>query len=268
MAALNNRYTVLVPSTDQYSDLWKPFLFYLDRFWNWRTENVVLGSNFMSTEFSNATVCTTGASRYWGEHVLKLLDFVETDKILLMMPDFFLTKEVEYHLFSYYLDLFQHEQLKCLALTPRSLYGHESITYPGCKAIKLDGAYSVSTEISLWRVDALRDVLRPNDSPWSFERASRIEYEDPRYWCFATEPVFHYAPTGALIRGSWSRNALRMLKHDGLKDCLGDRPVLSRKKSILYGTRSLAFRLTSLTWPNLIRLYNLHILKSSGQSYQ
>lgn len=267
MQAMNSKrpdYTVFVPSTDEYSDLWIPFLHYLDKFWSWRDANVLLGSNFINQDLPGATVHLTGASKYWGEHVLKLLDLVETDNILLMMPDFFLTNYIDASRFSYYLELFKTEQIKCLALTPRSINKHGALVYPGCKEIDLTGAYSVSLDVSLWKVDALRKVLRPSDSPWSLERSSRIEHENPKKWCYVTEAVFHYSPTGALIRGSWSRTSRRMLKHDGLQSSLGSRPVLSRRLSSIYGMRSLFFKLISVTCPDLIRAYNLRILKTNN----
>lgn len=266
MVTDNDQYTVLVPSTDGYSDLWKPFLYYLDKSWNWRTSTLLLGSNLIRKDLPAATVCAVGTSNYWGEHFLKLLDLVETDTVLVVMPDFFLTQKVERQKFDYYLELFQKTQLKCLALVPRSIHSRSQEVYPGCKSINLSGAYSLALEISLWRVTALREALRPNDSPWSFERSTRIAGEDPRNWCFANEAVFHYIPTGALIRGSWTRNSLRMLTSDGLQNCIGDRPILSRRRSFVYSLRTLSFRIIALVYPALVRKYNLHVNRVSGHA--
>jgi len=251
-----DRYTILVPSNDAYSDLWKPFLHYLDENWDWRTSTILLGSNSVTGHFLGAEVCTVGASEHWGEHVLNLLDMVKTDTVLLMMPDYFLFRPVDHRLFDYYLELFEHKQLKCLTLTPRSIHSRTPTIYNGCKTVDLLGAYSVTLEVAFWKVSALRDALRPEDSPWSLERSARITAEDPRKWCFATDSVFHYVSTGALIRSSWTRRSQRNMIRDGLQDCLGGRGVLTRRESLLYGARTLVFRGIALVWPMLIRRYN------------
>jgi hypothetical protein len=162
--------------------------------------------------------------------------------------------------------LFEREQLKCLTLTPRSIHTRRPLIYNGCKTVDLMGAYSVTLEMSFWKVTALRDVLRPKDSPWSLERSARITAEDSRKWCFTTESVFHYVSTGALIRGSWTRRSQKMLTHDGLQSCLGERAILTRRASFLYGLRTLVFRSFSLLWPRLIRKYNLYIVRASRQT--
>lgn len=82
------RFTVLLPSTDEYSELWVPFLHYLGKFWGGRTSKVLLGSNFVDGQFVGAEVCSVGASEHWGEHILKLLGREASDAVLLTVPDF------------------------------------------------------------------------------------------------------------------------------------------------------------------------------------
>jgi hypothetical protein len=262
MSEEDDRYTVFVPSTDGYSDLWQPLLHYMEQFWSWRHSTVMLGSNSKSGQLAGAVVCAVGDSEHWGEHVLKLLDLVPTETVLLMMPDFFLLKPVERPLFEKYLDLFEREQLKCLTLSPRSIHTRSQSIYSGCKTVDLTGAYSITLEMSLWNVAALRDVLESEDTPWSFERSARITAEDPRKWCCTTESVFDYVPTGALIRGSWTRRSQKLLTHDGLQNMLGERAILTRRASVLYGLRTLGFRSVSLVWPKLIRRYNLYLVRA------
>jgi hypothetical protein len=256
MSEGTDRYTILVPSTDGYSDLWKPLLHYLDRYWTWRTSPVLLGANFLKAQYPGAETCAVGDSEYWGQHVLKLLDTVKTDMVLLMMPDYFLLKPVDLKQLDHYLELFEREQLNCLALTPRSINARRPLVYGDCKTVDLAGPYSITLEMAFWRVSALRDALRPEDSPWSLERSARLADEDPRKWCFATKSVFHYVSTGALIRGSWTRRSVRMLTRDGLRTYLGSRAILTRRASFIYGMKGLAFRVVASLQPKLIHRYN------------
>lgn len=266
MSDETNRFTILVPSNDQYSDLWQPLLHYLDSYWSWRSETTLLGANYEIADFPSAKSCPVGSSAFWGEHVLKLLDIVKTETVLLIMPDYFLTKQVDQVQFDHYLDLFEREHLDCLALTPRSINSRRPIIYGDCKEVDLSGPYCVTLEIALWKTSALRGVLRQEDSPWSLERSTRISAEDPKKWCFATQSVFHYKSTGALIRGQWTRRSKRMLTRDGLESCLERRAILTRCSSIVYGLKGFTFRATAMLWPTLIHRYNSHVIQANDQT--
>ena len=84
--------SILVASTDGYTDLWTPFLFYLRKYWPDCPLPVVLGANRpKSNELpEGAVVLATTPDIKWGEHVRRLLAEMDSPLVLLMMPDYFL----------------------------------------------------------------------------------------------------------------------------------------------------------------------------------
>ena len=83
---------ILIASTDGYTDLWKPFLFYLRKYWPDCPLEVILGANNPNSTDrpEGAVVLPTVPDIKWGEHVRRLLVAMDSELVLLMMPDYFL----------------------------------------------------------------------------------------------------------------------------------------------------------------------------------
>lgn len=234
---------------------------YLNIAWPNRDVEVFLGSNLKTNGPISAQICSVGNSETWGEHVHKMFEAINYEHILLIMPDFFISKRVDEDLLEKTYEIFANENLKYLALAEQSIYKNQPKRYGICRDVNLKGAYSLSLRVAFWSVSALKEFLLPDDSPWSFERSSRVELEDPSKWCYTESNVFNYSTTGALIRGSWTRSTARGLRASQLENFLGDRPVLDFKASVKYRLRTVLFRTTTSIAPDLVRMYNLRKTK-------
>lgn len=111
----------------------------------------------------------------WSGGVLKLLDLLDEDIILLVLEDYFLSAPVDAAAIAALTDLLRarsdvvkidlsDDRLK----TPHTRYG----TYKGIPLVKSadDALFQMSTQAALWKTAFLRRFLDANDDAWQAEK--------------------------------------------------------------------------------------------------
>ena len=89
--------TLLVLSCDKYSDAWIPFFTLLKRYWGGSIENLKIVLMAESKQFSfdglNIKTFPTDKKEFWSERLLRYLDLIDTDFVMLACEDSFLRKK-------------------------------------------------------------------------------------------------------------------------------------------------------------------------------
>lgn len=199
--------TVLAPSCDAYSDLWRPFFTQFFRHWPDCPFPVCLGSNQQTYDDPRVTTIAAEHGNNWTNRVRDQLRKIDTPYVLMILEDFFLRSRVP-----------TAEVLSCLTfihetgghmvrLVPRPT---PDVPVPGQPAFGhiLPGSpYRLSTQAAIWRRETLIAMMRDNESIWQFELAG-----SPRS---AAMPEGFYAVWKSVMtyghhvveRGKWFRNA-------------------------------------------------------------
>jgi hypothetical protein len=222
MQDLQRNLTVLVNSTDSFSDCWPPFFRLFKKYWPSCPCHVVL--NTETKEFSDTElqlVCSRvqaedfAASRRlpWSDCLIRCLDAVRTPYILYLQEDYFLNGPVDQTFVAECVDVMvKHNvpHIRLMEVDIRARY-RKSNLHPLLWQIDQRANYRVSLQAGLWNVAALRDLLRPGESGWTFERRGSVRAMR-RPDVFLCQSLDHfnargrypvpYQPTG-IIRGKW-----------------------------------------------------------------
>src|SRR5687767_11173207 len=86
--------SLLVPSCDSYSDLWRPFWTLFWRYWPDCPFPAHLGSNVERFDDVRVTTVTAGGGNNWTNRVREQVEALSTPYVLLMLEDFFLRAPV------------------------------------------------------------------------------------------------------------------------------------------------------------------------------
>jgi hypothetical protein len=244
---------ILVASSDGYTDLWKPFLFYLRKYWPDCPFQVVLGANNPNNidRPDGAVVVPTAPDIKWGEHVRRLLAEMDSELVLLMMPDYFLDSPVDTKYVLSCIDYMSANNAGSIRLVPVPQLRRQSSNGSrlGLAEVGLTEPFSTSLAATLWSSHELAKVLDDGDSPWTFEGFGPQRRREGVQYYTTTKPVLSYPVTGSLVKGMWTRPARKLLSKDGMQDSLTHRPTQSRSRALKMYLKSAAFGTVSFLFP-------------------
>jgi hypothetical protein len=106
--------------------------------------------------------------------------------------------------------------------------------------IRREARYRISTQAGLWRVDAMKSYLRPEENGWMFEifgtwRASR---RDELFLCADHDPerggpAIDYLHTG-IVKGRWLRGIQKTFEDNGINIDYSQRGFYAPKHVLLH----------------------------------
>lgn len=222
-------FTVLVNSSDGYRDCWHPFFTLLARYWPTCPAPVVLNTLAVDWEHPAVPVRTTrveavaGRRLTWSAALLAALDVVTTPLVLYMQEDYFLEAPVDDARVRAAAALMLHDPRIAhieLTLFPNRAPFVPWADDPAWTTVGARNPYRLTTQAGLWRVDALRSFLHPEENGWQFEifgtwrsRASRRLFLAPaRDGRPAPVPYAH----AGVVKGRWVRSTVELLAREGV----------------------------------------------------
>lgn len=227
MTGARSPVTVLVNSTDSYRDCWHPFFVLFGRYWSdcpypivlntERLEFAVAGLDVRSTRVAEVRASPENVS--WSESLLIALDEADTDLILYLQEDYFLHGPVREDVLRALAARMAAEAIDCIQLLPLPNAGPWVERADDLWEVDRGSPYRLNLQAGLWRVQALRSVIRRHEDPWQFEvlgskrRSARrlrvFAVNRDRFMIPATE-VMPYRPTG-VVKGRWNRDVVEAL---------------------------------------------------------
>jgi hypothetical protein len=236
-----SRIPLLVLSFDKYEDLWDPFFSFFWKHWPDCPFKVYLGTNSKTYDDPRVTSLHSGPEVTWATRVLRLVEQLDSEYVLLFLEDFLIEERVDSAEVLRLARVALDNELGCLRLAPnpppsRPVYGHEDLGWilPG-------DPYRMSSQVSIWHVDTLRAVLKPEYSIWDFEYTGSLKGPVPSRPMWARyQPAIRYQH--CVERGMWLPWGLRVCEQAGIPVDLAARPamrgtgLLERWITVLRGT--------------------------------
>lgn len=202
----NNNLSIIISSCDDYSDLWNPCLKMFNKFWNDCPYRKYLlcetKSESTNPELKNFNIKVINInSNYWSERLIKALDAIQSNYVLLYLDDFFLKGKVNTDEIK---DLFARvvkSELNMLRLLPR----------PGPKYYKKvdkiglldpEDRFYVSTQASIWKKDVLKTLLKKEENIWEFEENGSLRATGKKKFYSVYKSVIPYIHHD-IERGKW-----------------------------------------------------------------
>lgn len=222
-------FSILINSCDAYRDAWNPFFRILEKTWP-QAKNRTIYLNTESLDYKDSffdvKVINSGKNTPWGQRLLKVVEKIDSDYVLMLLEDFFFEKEIEEDSIEKcvnYLD--NNERIACFSFTTANestdlgyCNKHIDERYPSFVKRKQFGDYKYNASPSLWRKSALQKWTFRNDTPWHWEffGNKRTWFSKDEFYSLRVDanPVFVYDVEhgGAIHRGKWVGYKMRELQ--------------------------------------------------------
>ena len=230
MMSATPHYTVLVNSCDAFEDCWHPFFHLFSKYWPDCDAKILLNTESKHWTCEPARVACTQVQRGelerlpWSECLIRALDQVQTPLVLYFQEDYFINRPVRSELILKAVEhMVAHPEVKHVGLTKHGSHGpYRKTDQDWLHLIRRDARYRISTQAGLWRVDALKSYLRPEENGWMFEifgtwRAAR---RNEMFLCTDYDPArggaaIDYIHTG-IIKGRWHREIQHVFEANGI----------------------------------------------------
>jgi hypothetical protein len=206
---------LVILSCDAYRDLWEPCLTLYRRYWPDCPYPMFLVSETMPVEDARVRALAVGAGRSWSEVVRDALSSLPHRDVLLMLDDFLLTGPVS----SLAIEARRrsHRALggAYLRLAPLPGPSARVAADPTIGEHERGAPYRASLQAAFWDRRTLLDLLRPDESPWDFERdGSRRSSAVPAPFYATWSPTLRYV--NAVVRGRWAPAGRRVCRREAL----------------------------------------------------
>lgn len=177
MMSSSPHYTVLVNSCDAFEDCWHPFFKLFAKYWPDCDAKIRLNTETKNWSYELVQVQSTRVQHDaeerlpWSECLIRALDQVQTPLVLYLQEDYFIHRPVRSDLIRKAVKhMIDRPEVKHVGLTKHGSHGpYLKTDHDWLDLIRRDARYRISTQAGLWRVDALRSYLRPEENGWMFE---------------------------------------------------------------------------------------------------
>lgn len=233
--------TIVVSSSDGYSELWDPFFKQL--FKNWESLNahnshvkIILVSN--TKQYSNKRVLSSlsHAEKGWSGNMREALNQVKTNYILYLQEDYFIysrvnEKRIQEILYSMRANGIAYTELyieKSAANLPSNPKLEDSVIKPK------EADYRNSLQASIWEKKVFDWLLYKDESPWQFEiigneRSKGVIQE---FWGLSSNPPIQYI--NVVEKGFVTTASLDLLKQFNIDYTPSLLPLSSEHKFMYY----------------------------------
>jgi len=211
--------TVFVSTHDRYRIAWKPFCHAMQKYWPdcpWPTRFLTNG-----LESPCGTALKVGEDTNWTEMQRRGLGQIQTDIILFMCEDYWLTETVDTGVLIELADIIVSGEADRILLRRGS---HTSKgTFRPDPRLNIFADYSVyrtALQAGLWRVSTFLSLLEDGESAWDFEIKGSIRSQDiPAIFLNVKGPDYIHIvpPKGAIKLGKWIEAAKKYVAREGLQ---------------------------------------------------
>lgn len=219
---------ILVISCDRYADLWGPFFTLFWKRWPDCQYPVYLGTNYRTYPDPRVTSITIGEDISWSANVVRMVEHLNADYVLLFLEDFLIQRTVNTGAVDRLVRIARERQLGCLRLAAKLPLAfppsHPSDDFPDLGVIAPGEPSRVSVQVAIWQINTLRRLLVPGLSAWEFETVGTqmSKYMSELFWA-TYEPAIVY--TQAVEKGKWKPEGLAVCGEAGVEVDLDAREV-------------------------------------------
>jgi hypothetical protein len=252
---LPHRCAILVPSCDDYADLWRPFWTQFWRHWPDCPFPVYLGSNALTYDDARVTTIPASGGRNWTNRVREQIRAIDSTYVLLILEDFFMRSRIQTADVLRCLESAEALDAAAIRLIPRPGPDVAVEGYANLGRILPGAPYRVSTQAAIWRRDVLLDLMRDGESIWEFElKGSERSRAVSREFYGVFQPVLTYRHH-VVERGRWFRHEARRFGRMNIGVDFARRPIMDVPTALRWRAhKTVAVLLGLIPWPQRLKL--------------
>lgn len=202
---------IVVASCDKYSDLWEPLFGEFFKYWPDCPYPIYLVANHKVYPDARVTTLLAGEDLDWSSTIAKALRQVRQSHVLFWIDDAFLAERVDTSKIDKYFKRMLQIEANFLRLRPNPLPEERIDTDIG--VLGKGAAYRVTLFATIWKMSALREILRPGESAWAFELQGTARSRKLDGFYTVLKEVIGYLH--GVERGSWIRPTTKILEKNG-----------------------------------------------------
>lgn len=250
---LKDKVTILVQSTDSFSDCWGPFFTLFNKYWPQCPSRIILNTETkqFSTagahiEVANNLKLNSGRWPTWSESLLLGLSLVRTPLVLLILDDYFPSDVIDVTAIHTAAEKMLLHGYSHVTLTEYGVHRPSTPSAdPFLVSIAQSAKYRVSTSPALWNVKSLNSYVRPHENAWQFEifgsararkRQDTFFAVNPRQTLNGTHgviPYFYGVMNTGIVKGKWQSGIPEFFERNGISMDYGLRGFYSPLPGVL-----------------------------------
>ena len=258
LSQTKNSLSIFVPSCDKYSDVWKPFFDIFFQEWKKCPYDIYLGNNCCDFLYEGVHTISIGDDKGWGDGVIKMLQAVPTQYVLMIFDDLFIINNIDQdrieNLFSFMIE----HNADCMRLNTAPIPSKRYDKANKIGQIRKCDPYCISAQVAIWKKETLLSLIKPNYTPWDFEfKGSKDEYKNNHLLLGVYNPAI--ITLNMIEKGKWQRSSIEYFETQGMHIDLSSREVINNlvfprgieKKTTIYsGAESFISKLkrNALWW--------------------
>ncbi len=206
-----NNIALLISTYDNSEDLWRPLEQTYRMYWNDINLPIYLSTNHKVFESQVFNSLTVGDEISWSDNLIKSLNKINQEYVLLTFDDLFLTAKVDNKLI---------EQLMKRAI--KSEFSYLQFYRSISNGKRLDNLifkksnhtrYKNSAIWSFWKKEILLEILEKDENAWQFERNGNIRSFKYNEFYSTRKNVIPFI--NGIVKGMWNPLAKNKLKQMG-----------------------------------------------------
>ncbi len=233
---MNNSFSILINTCDKFEDCWDPFFKLWAIYWPEYKGTIFLnteykdysypGLNIVSLKVCEKNKVSQKQRATWSQCLKWALESIDSDIVLYMQEDYFLTDRVKNESIEYFGELmYKTPEIPCIQLTHAGIPALRKSQYDFLYTSDSDFFSYVSCQASFWRKNVMLSLIREHETAWNFEwwgskRAKHLGYQflvvDPQIFSPEKNLIFPYILTG-VIGGKWYRPVVELFEKHNIK---------------------------------------------------
>lgn len=205
---MKDKLTVVIGSCDSYKNMWKNFDILFKRYWNVDTNNIFVGET-IPIPYNGYKNVLPGINLPWGQRILEGLDLVKTEYVCLLLEDYYFTENIDTNFIQQHIDILEErgaDKVMFDKLYPPDIYSLIQLE-SDLFQFRRQSMYLNSVQPAIWKTDYIKDVLKPDYSPWDFELKGNFYTStiNPKILLKAREKsvYFNYSRVGGRLSEGW-----------------------------------------------------------------
>jgi hypothetical protein len=245
---------VLVVSCDKYSDIWNLFFKKFNEYWPDCPYKIYLGTNFLKCDNANVETINIGDDVSYSDNLIKMMDQIESDYIIMWVDDLMLTSSVKTNQLREIVDYSIQQNLDFVKLLPNFPYSYIEEKH-GIGRLPNGIKYQVTIGISIIKKSFMKTVTSGGKTAWELEYdIARNIINDTSFKIYALSSRIKSYPISfinLLGRGKVIRNSVAYAINNGEKNLVDKRGIQPVKDYIYYRSYLLllwAFKKLNMHW--------------------
>lgn len=238
-----SKIALMITSCDAYKECWKPMIHSLDKYWPDCEYPRYIISNFEEEVLPNTRFVKVGKdNKSWCNLTRMGMDDIGADIIIFFQEDYWLARPVNNEAIKAHIKYFEENGLDYLKIQKEMLRDRDRIGESDYCENKPNIDYSINTAIAIWRVCTMRELMIKDWSGWEYERQI-IPYIKENGITLKSQ-ILHSSQfeekgiqtikDDAIVRGVWTRAAVKYLKENDMEDVIQKRKIMGPITSWLY----------------------------------